>query len=149
MFFNKKKSENHPDAVFYNVGVFTNDMTKEETYDEWMDHLMEAAENVGTAEWVEVDDYDPGELEIIKRRFPNVDQQQPFFLINKIDNMAVREEIQQMERTQKWRKFFGSIPLTDYIKSENRVVLNAMQSLFCSNDLDEAARFLVEQMKDG
>ncbi|MGG0644220.1 hypothetical protein ABE021_09785 [Sporosarcina gallistercoris] len=147
MFLNKKKRQSHQDEVFYNVTVFTNDRTKEETYDEWMDVLMAAAENVGTGEWLEVDDYDTAELEIIKKRFPDVDQQQPFFFINKIDNVAVRQEIQQMESSQKWRKFFDRIPLTDYINAENRVVLNASHSLFCSNDLEEAARFLVYQEK--
>ncbi|REB11174.1 hypothetical protein DVB69_00930 [Sporosarcina sp. BI001-red] len=144
MFFNKKEK---PIQVLYNVELFTNKSTDDDTLQAWTDQLMDAAENVGTAEWIIAEEYNPRQLEILKERFPTVDQQQPFFQINEIDYTAIQEEVEKMESTQKWRKFFKLIPLGVYLDIEDRIVTDASRALLCTNDLDEAERFLVEHAK--
>lgn len=144
MFF--KKKEETP-QVFYNVGVFTDGSTEEDTLQAWTDQLMDAAENVATADWIIAEEYDAGELAILKERFPSVDQQQPFFQINEIDYSEIQKEVEKMESTQKWRKFFNLIPLVDYLDIEDRIVSDASKSLICTNDLDEAEHFLVKLAK--
>ncbi|MBD7909699.1 hypothetical protein H9659_15280 [Sporosarcina sp. Sa3CUA8] len=145
-FFKKNEKANQ---VFYHVAVFTNGSTDEDTSQAWTDQLMDAAENVATAEWIIAEEYDTGELAILKERFPAVDQQQPFFQINEIDYTEIQKEVEKMESTQKWRKFFNLIPLTDYLDIEDRIVSDASKSLLCTNDLDEAERFLVKQASIG
>lgn len=144
MFFKKKEK---PIQVLYNVGVFSSDTTDEDALQAWTDQLMDAAENVGTAEWIIAEKYDNRELEILKERFPAVNQQQPFFQINEIDYKAIRNEEAKMESTQKWRKFFNLIPLENYLEIEDRIVSDASKALFCTNNLDEAELFLVKQAK--
>lgn len=138
---NKEKSS----QMLYNVLIFTNGATDEDTLDAWTDELMEAAENVGTAEWIITEEYDNRELEILEERFPAVNQQQPFFQINEIDYAAIRDEVEKMESTQKWRKFFRMISSSAYIEIEDRVVSDARRAVFCTNNLAEAERFLVRQ----
>ncbi|WP_153731105.1 hypothetical protein [Sporosarcina obsidiansis] len=143
MFFTKQRKV--PDETSYNVGVFTTDSVDEETYDEWFDQLADAADNVGTAEYITIEGYNSKQLEILHDRFPTVNLKETFFLINEIDFEAIKEEIKLMESTQKWKKFFNQIPLGDYIAAENRVVLDASKAVFCTNDLQEAIQFLMEQ----
>ena len=47
-----------------------------------------------------------------------------------------------LEQKHKWKKFFNTIPLSDYIDAEDRVVMDASKTLFCTNDVQEATEFL-------
>ncbi|WP_432354631.1 hypothetical protein [Sporosarcina sp. A2] len=101
----------------------------------------------GQAEWIIAEEYDTREIDILKERFPTFDQQHPFFQINQIDYTAIQQEVEAMESAQKWRKLFKMIPLSKYFDIEERIVSDAARSLLCTNDLEEAERFLVKQHK--
>ncbi|WP_153722464.1 hypothetical protein [Sporosarcina cascadiensis] len=147
MFFRKKQKDTDP-VELYNVGIFTAEDVSDDTYTDWTDQLMDAAENVGTTEHIMLEGYDPGQLKILSERFPKVNLNDNFFLLNVIDYDAIREETKQLEREQKWKAFFNRIPLEEYMDAEDRVVLDASKTLLCTNNLQEAIRFLVKQARD-
>ena len=68
------------------------------------------------------------------------------FMINEISNEEIEKEIKLLEQKHKWKKFFNTIPLTDYIDAEDRVVMDASKTLFCTNDVGEAIEFLKEKV---
>ena len=103
---------------------------------------MDAAENVGSTTSLLQADWDDEQLEMLKKRFPEVEMNETIFMINEIIQEDIEREIKLLEEKHKWKKFFNTIPLTDYIEAEDRVVMDASKTLFCTNDVQEAVNFL-------
>ena len=130
---------------YFNVGIITINELDDEQYDTWTYELMDAADNVGSTSSLVQAAWDEKQLSILTNRFPQVDMTETIFMINEISNADIEKEIKLLEQKHKWKKFFNTIPLTDYIDAEDRVVLDASKTLFCTNDVEEAIEFLKEK----
>jgi hypothetical protein len=144
--FGKKKSKaKELDKNNFNVSIISVNELDDDQYDTWTDELMDAADNVGSTTSLLQASWDNTQLQILKKRFPQVDMNKTIFMINEIIHEDIEKEIRLLEQKHKWKKFFNTIPLTDYIDAEDRVVLDASKTLFCTNDVQEATEFLKEK----
>lgn len=147
LFGRKKSQAEGPDKSYFNVGIISVNELNDDQYETWSDELMDAADNVGSTSSLIQASWDEKQLKILINRFPEVEMNKTIFMINEIIHEEIEKEIKQLEQQHKWKKFFNTIPLTDYIDAEDRVVMDASRTLFCTNDLQEAARFLKEQAR--
>ncbi|MEZ7171125.1 hypothetical protein [Sporosarcina sp. OR05] len=145
MFGRKKKQKDKSDQRLFSVGIVWIEDLTDEQYSDWSDELMDVADNVGSTSSIVHNEWDQEQLNILGERFLNVDQSKTFFMINEIDYEAINIEIKALEQKHKWKKFFNTIPLFDYIDAEDRAVFNAAKILLCTNDIAEAKAFLQEQ----
>ncbi|MCG3087544.1 hypothetical protein [Sporosarcina cyprini] len=147
--FGRKKKREADNIVYYGVGIFSDGQVDEHQFETWTDELMDVAENVGTSSYIVNEEFDQDHLRILYERFPNVDPKRPVFVINKIDYDEIQKEYKKLEQQHKWKKFFKSIPLSEYMDAEDRAVFapNAVQ--LCTNDLLEASRFLKDRRTEG
>lgn len=145
MFGRKKSKAEGPDKSYFNVGIISVNELDDDQYETWTDELMDAAENVGSTTSLLQADWDDEQLEMLKKRFPEVEMNETIFMINEIIQEDIEREIKLLEEKHKWKKFFNTIPLTDYIEAEDRVVMDASKTLFCTNDVQEAVNFLEQQ----
>ena len=146
--FGKKKSKaKEHDKTFFNVGIISVSELDDEQYETWTDELMDAADNVGSTTSLLQADWDEEQMKILTNRFPQVEMKETVFMINEIITDDVKKEIKLLEQKHKWKKFFNTIPLTDYVDAEDRVVMDASKTLFCTNDVREATAFLKEKAK--
>lgn len=142
--FGKKKSKaQERDKTLFNVGIISVYELADEQYEAWTDELMDAADNVGSTTSLVQGSWDAAQLQILTERFPKVDMNETIFIINEIIHEDIEKEIKNLEQKHKWKKFFNTIPLTDYIDAEDRVVLDASKTLLCTNDVREATKFLI------
>ena len=145
MFGRKKSKAEEANKIYFNVGVISVQELDDAQYETWTDELMDVAENVGSTSSLVQASWDKDQLNILSKRFPEVDMNETVFMINEIINEDVEKEIKLLEQQHKWKKFFNTIPLADYIDAEDRVVMDASKTLFCTNEVQEAAGFLKEQ----
>ncbi|MCM3742564.1 hypothetical protein M3193_00280 [Sporosarcina luteola] len=145
MFGRKKSKTEEASTTYFNVGIISVNELDDDQYETWTDALMDAAENVGSTTSLLQADWNEEQVKILTNRFPEVETNKTFFMINEIIHEDIKNEIKLLEQKHKWKKFFNTIPLTDYIEAEDRVVLDASKTLFCTNDVQEAARFLQNQ----
>lgn len=147
MFGRKKSKAKIADKRFFNVGILSVNELDDEQYETWTDELMDAADNVGSTTSLLLADWDDEQVEILNKRFPEVEMNKTFFIINEIIHEEIEQEIKQLEQKHKWKKFFNTIPLSDYIDAEDRVVMDASKTLYCTNDVQAATKFLKEQAR--
>lgn len=145
MFGRKKPKAADANKIYFHVGIISVIELDDARYETWTDELMDAAENVGSTSSLVQASWDKDQLKILLKRFPKVDMNETVFMINEIINEDVEKEIKLLEQQHKWKKFFNTIPLTDYLDAEDRVVMDASKTLFCTNDVQKAADFLIEQ----
>ncbi|MGN7388069.1 hypothetical protein [Sporosarcina sp. SAFN-015] len=145
MFGRKKSKAEEANRIYFNVGIISVQELDDAQYETWTDELMDVAENVGSTSSLVQASWDEDQLNILSKRFPKVDMNETVFMINEIINEDVEKEIKLLEQKHKWKKFFNTIPLADYIDAEDRVVMDASKTLYCTNDVQEAAGFLKEQ----
>ncbi|GEN83902.1 hypothetical protein SLU01_22140 [Sporosarcina luteola] len=145
MFGRKKSKAVGPDKTYFNVGIISVNELDDDQYEVWTDDLMDAADNVGSTTSLLQADWDNEQLKILIKRFPEVEMNETVFMINEIIQEDIKKEIKLLEQNHKWKKFFNTIPLTDYIDAEDRVVMDASKTLFCTNDVQEAMNFLEKQ----
>ncbi|MCM3710225.1 hypothetical protein [Sporosarcina luteola] len=145
MFGRKKSKTEEARTTYFSVGIISVNELDDDLYETWTDELMDAAENVGSTTSLLQADWDEEQLKILTNRFPEVEMNETFFMINEIIHEDIEKEIKLLEQKHKWKKFFNTIPLTDYIDAEDRVVLDVSKTLFCTNDVQEAAGFLKNQ----
>ncbi|WP_262177618.1 hypothetical protein [Saccharococcus sp. Marseille-Q5394] len=147
MFGRKKSKTEEARTTYFSVGIISVNELNDDQYEAWTDELMDAAENVGSTTSLIQASWDEEQLKILIKRFPEVEMNETFFIINEIIHEDIEKEIKLLEQKHKWKKFFNTIPLTDYIDAEDRVVLDASKTLFCTNDVQEAARFLKNRLE--
>ncbi|MFS0690951.1 hypothetical protein AB1K89_17100 [Sporosarcina sp. 179-K 8C2 HS] len=140
--FGRKKTKEESSKTYFNVGIISVNELDDDQYEAWTDVLMDVAENVGSTTSLMQADWEEEQLKILKKRFPEVEMNETFFMINEIIHEDIKNEIRLLEQKYKWKKFFNTIPLTDYIDAEDRIVMDANKTLFCTNDVQEAAEFL-------
>lgn len=145
MFGRKKSKTEEARTTYFNVAIISVNALDDDQYETWTDELMDAAENVGSTTSLLQASWDEEQLKILVKRFPEVGMNETIFMINEIINEDIEKEIKLLEQKHKWKKFFNTIPLTDYIDAEDQVVLDASKTLFCTNDVKDAAEFLKEQ----
>lgn len=145
MLSRKKSKAEESIHTYFNVGIISVYELDDAQYDTWTDELMDAAENVGSTSSLVQASWDEEQLKILKSRFPEVEMNETVFMINEIIHKDIKKEIKLLEQKHKWKKFFNTIPLTDYIDAEDRVVMDASKTLFCTNDVQEAVGFLKMQ----
>ncbi|MCM3638151.1 hypothetical protein M3152_10480 [Sporosarcina luteola] len=147
MFGRRKSKTEEARTTYFSVGIISVNELNDDQYEAWTDELMDAAENVGSTTSLIQASWDEEQLKILIKRFPEVEMNETFFIINEIIHEDIEKEIKLLEQKHKWKKFFNTIPLTDYIDAEDRVVLDASKTLFCTNDVQEAAGFLKNRLE--
>jgi hypothetical protein len=145
MFGRKKSKAEEVNKTYFNVGIISVHELDDAQYEAWTDELMDAAENVGSTSSMAQASWDEKQLKILSNRFPEVEMNETVFMINEIIHKDIEREIKLLEQQHKWKKFFNTIPLGDYIDAEDRVVMDANKTLFCTNDVQKAVGFLKEQ----
>lgn len=141
----KKKSKKMVDQVFFSIGIISDGTVSDEQYEDWSDACMDVAGNVGSTTFVMKENWDAEQIEILGRRFPTVSFHRPFFVVNEMIDEDILQEVKDLEKRHPWKKFFNSIPLSEYMDAEDRAVLNAKKTLLCSNDINEVKKFLAEK----
>lgn len=145
MFGRKKNKKEELNTSSFSVGIVWNDELTDEQYENWSDELMDVAENVGSTSSIMQCEWDSEQLKILAKRFPQVDNNKTFFMINEIIFDDIKREYKALEQKHKWKKFFNTISLFDYIDAEDRAVFDATKTLLCTNDIIEAKDFLRKQ----
>ncbi|QTD42612.1 hypothetical protein [Sporosarcina sp. Te-1] len=143
--FGRKKKKEESNKTYYALGVFSDGQVDDHQFETWSDELMDAADNVGSSSYIIKEELDQEQLTIINERFPEMDPNRPFFVINEIDYDEIQKEYAKLEQQHKWKKFFNTIPLSDYIDAEDRAVFSPHKIQLCTNDFFEASRFLKER----
>lgn len=140
--FGKKKLASNEEKLYFNVAIITVDEVGDEQYDAWTDEFMDAADNVGSTTALLQADWEGEQKRILIHRFPHLDLKEPIFMINEINHKEIEKEIKHLEQKHKWKKFFNAIPLSDYLDAEDRVVMDASKTLFCTNDVQQVIEYL-------
>ena len=138
MFFKKKKKEKERD--YYCVAYFVEKYADEEKTDAIVDLILDETDNVGIIS--EIEEISPEEKRNLENSLPGITYTVPSFAVIKILPERIKEETEKLEKKHKWKKFFDTIPLTDYLDVEHRATFEYERTLFYSSDVQKTIAFL-------
>ncbi len=138
MFFKKKKKVEERD--FYCIAYFTGRFPDEEKTEAITDLILDETDNVGVIS--EYEEISPEDKRKIESRLPGIKLTVPGFAVIKIEPERIKEEREKLENKHKWKKFFDTIPLSDYLEVEHNATFEFHRTLLYSTDVQEVIAFL-------
>lgn len=138
--FTKKKLETKENL--YCIAIFTDRELSDKEYDDQLEKIYDGAdENVAVVTEIEP----PDEMvEDLKAAFPDIKIEVPSYGVYKFDPEKLDEETKKMEKRHKWKKFFNTIPITEYLIVENNVMYDINQVLLFTTDIHEVISYINE-----
>ena len=141
MFFKKKIEKDNVEKDFYCIAIFAEEDLGDDEFVHLVDRIEESGNVVVTTE-MELTSESIGSLE---KKFPNTEIKAPSFAVLKVDMDRVKEETKKMEKKFKWKKFFNTIDLTEYLIVEHNAMYDFKNTLLYTKDLQEVNEFLARQ----
>ncbi|MFI8687830.1 hypothetical protein [Rossellomorea sp. NPDC077527] len=136
MFFKKKPKEEEAD---YCVAIFVDEHTEEEVYERFSDHLFYEVDSIGVISEATLS---AKMIEPLQEKFPAAEIKAVSFAVLKIDRERIQEETKKMESKYKWRKFFDTIPIIEYLKVEDEVMYDFQNTLLYTHHIEEVIEYL-------
>ena len=136
MFFKKKPKEKEAD---YCVAIFVDEQTEEGVYERLSDQLFYEVDNIGVISEATLSDE---MIEPLQETFPDAEIKAVSFAVLKIDRERIQEETKKMESKYKWRKFFNTIPITEYLKVEDEAMYDFRTTLLYTHHIEDVIEYM-------
>ncbi|MDV2682886.1 hypothetical protein RYX56_00715 [Alkalihalophilus lindianensis] len=140
-----KKKQKREETTQYSLVIITEKLMEDSVYDEVLNRFDDHVGNIGFSgnltRGVDRSVY----IQKIEDHINITAYPEPFFVIVRIDFEEIKEKEKALEKKHKWKKFFDTIPLTEYITIYDEVHTKPENIVFHTGDMDEAIAFLKEQ----
>lgn len=139
--FKRKKEE---ESIQYSVIIMTEGTMEDSPYEKILNTFDDYVENVGF--FCNLNSLaDSTHVQKIKARMDLTEYKQPIFVIVRIDFEEIKEKEKALEKKHKWKKFFDTIPPTEYIAIYDEVHTKPENIVFHTDHIEEAIGYLKKQ----